>query len=330
VTSKGDFRVDLIYPHGGLVKIRRNSMNKAKYLFVVAGLGLSLCAITKAREIQFTTLPEVVRTTVIHKYNVVSPEKVVRVVELPDNIYELTVVTDTGNQVVYVQTDGTIVERPGEAVETREGTRSQEGSESGEVTITLDQVRSAGERYEFVQDQGPDAIYIDHQTNKRVIIRGAAGQGPRGGVRTREDEKTRIRENETNRTDVRTKEENREGVRTEDKDRQPGAVKEKTEEGSRTEGNKDMRDEQRTQHDKGRVEQKDQENRETPGNGQEQKNRDTSGSPRSDEKNADQRNIKEKQSDKEQRETTRTPGEQQSQEKSKGESKGKAKPSPSS
>src|SRR5580700_10043289 len=182
-------------------------MNKAKYLFVVAGLGLSLCAITKAREIQFTTLPEVVRTTVIHKYNVVSPEKVIRVVELPDNIYELTVVTDTGNQVVYVKTDGTIVERPEGVVETREGTRSEEGSES-EVTITVDQVRSAGERYEFVQDQGPDAIYIDHQTNKRVIVRGAAGQGPRGGVRTREENKTDIRENERNRTE----EENRSGV----------------------------------------------------------------------------------------------------------------------
>jgi hypothetical protein len=305
-------------------------MIKAKYFFVVAGLGLSLCAITKAREIQFTTLPEVVRTTVIHKYNVVSPEKVIRVVELPDSIYELTVVTETGNQIVYVKTDGSIVERPGEVVETREGTRSQEGSESGEVTITVDQIRSAGERYEFVQDQGPDAIYIDHQTNKRVIVRSGAGQGPRGGVRTREDEKTRIQENETNRTDIRTNEENRKGVRTEDKDRQPGAVKEKTEEGSTTEGNKNMRDEKRTQHDKGRVEQKDQENRETLGNGQEQKNRDTSGNPRSDEKNADQRNLKENQGEKQQRETNRTPGEQQSQEKSKGESKGKAKPSPSS
>src|ERR1700722_13407693 len=128
-------------------------MNKAKYLFVVAGLGLSLCAITKAREIQFTTLPEVVRTTVIQKYKIVSPEKVVRVVEEPDNIYELTIVTGTGNQIVYGNADGTVVERPGGVVESREGT---EGSESGEVTITLDQVRSAGERYEFVQDQGPD------------------------------------------------------------------------------------------------------------------------------------------------------------------------------
>jgi hypothetical protein len=300
-------------------------MNKAKYFFVVAGLGLSLCAITKAREIQFTTLPEVVRTTVIHKYNVVSPEKVIRVVELPDSIYELTVVTDTGNQVVYVKADGTIVERPTGVVEEREG------SESGEVNITLEQVRSAGDRYEFVQDEGPDAIYIDRTTNKRVIIRGAAGQGPRGGVRTREENKTDIRTNE--KTDIRTNEENRNGVRSEDKDRQSGAMREKTEEGGANDVNKNMREEQRTQHDKGGIEQKDQGNRETLGNGQEQKNRDTSGNPR-EEKNADQRNMKENQGEKQQRETNRTSGEQQSQEKSKGESKGeskgKTKPSPSS
>jgi hypothetical protein len=288
-------------------------MNKAKYLFVVAGLGLSLCAITKAREIQFTTLPEVVRTTVIHKYNVVSPEKVVRVVELPDSIYEVTVVTETGNQVVYVKTDGAIVERPTGAVEEREG------SESGEVNITLDQVRSGGDRYEFVQDEGPDAIYIDRTTNKRVIIRGAAGQGPRGGVRTREENKTDIRTNE--KTDIRTNEENRGGVRTEDKDRQSGAMREKTEEGGANDVNKNMREEPRTQPDRGRMEQKDQ------------GNRDTSGNPR-EERNAGQRNMKESQGEGQKRETSRTPGEQQSQEKSKGESKGeskgKAKPSPSS
>lgn len=256
-----------------------------------------LCAVTKAREIQFTTLPEVVRTTVIHKYSIASPDKVVRVVELPDNIYEITVVTDNGNQIVFVKLDGTIVERPTGVVEERQRSESREGSESGEINITLDQVRSAGDRYEFVQDEGPDAIYIDRTTNKRVIIRGAAGQGPRGGVRTREENKTDIRTNE--KTDV----------------------------------NKNMREEQRTQHDRGRMEQKDQGNRETLGNGQEQKNRDTSGNPREG-KNADQRNMKENQGERQQRETSRTPGQQQSQEKSKGESKGeskgKAKPSPSS
>ncbi len=305
-------------------------MNRTKYIIAACALGLCLCAATEAKEvkkeIQFTTLPQVVRTTVFHHYNIVSPEKVVRVVEEPDNIYEITVLTDSGDQIVYVNADGTIVERPSTVIE-------QGGQGSSEVTITMDEIRSGGERYEFVQDQGPDAIYIDHQTNKRVIVKGGASEVSRGGGRTTEENKTNIRTNETDKTNVRTDQENKGSVRTEDKDQQSGAMREKTDEGNAKEANKNMREEQKTQHNVSRGEQKDQGNQERVGNGQEQKTRDTSGNPRTDEKNADQRNMKENQGDKEQHQTSRTPGEQQqSQEKSQSQdkSKSKAKPSPGS
>ena len=220
-------------------------MNSIKYIIPVAVLGLFLCATTKAKEkeVQFTTVPEVVRTTVFHKYHITSPEKVVRVVEEPDNIYELTILTDNGQQIVYVNADGTIVERPSGVVETTGG------SESGEVTVTLDEVQSAGERYEFVQDQGPDAIFIDHQTNKRVIVKGGAGHGPRGGVRTKEGSQTDVQSNERSteksQTDVRTNEENKGGVRTEERDQQSGNMREKTDQGNADKGQRSMRDEQR-------------------------------------------------------------------------------------
>jgi hypothetical protein len=298
-------------------------MNRTKYIIAACALGLCLCAATQAKEIkkeiQFTTLPQVVRTTVFHRYNIVSPEKVVRVVEEPDNIYEITVLTDSGDQVVYVTADGNIVQRPSTVVE--EG-----GQGSAEVTVTMDEIRGAGERYEFLQDQGPDAIYIDHQTNKRVIVKGGAGQGSRGGARSTEENKTNIRTNETERTKVETDQENKGSVRTEDKDQQSGAMREKTDEGNADEGNKNMRQDQRTQHDVSRGEQKDQGNQERVGNGQEQKTRDTSVNPRTDEKSTDQRNMKENQGEKQQHQTSRTPGEQQSQDKSKS----KAKPSPGS
>jgi hypothetical protein len=87
-------------------------MNRIGYLIAVAVLSLFLGATTKAREIQFTTLPEVVSTTVFHHYNITTPAKVVRVVEEPNTIYEITVMTDSGNQVVYVDAEGNIVERP--------------------------------------------------------------------------------------------------------------------------------------------------------------------------------------------------------------------------
>jgi hypothetical protein len=218
-------------------------MNGTKYIIAAAGLGLFLCATTEAKEIQFTTLPEVVRTTVFHKYNITSPQKVVRVVEVPDNIYEVTVLTDSGDQVVYVNAEGTIVERPSGVVETTGG------SESAEVTVTMDEIQSGGERYEFVQDQGPDAIYIDHQTNKRVIVKSGAGKGPRGGVRTKEGSQSGVqtdeRTTEKNQTDVRTNEQNKGGVRTEERDQQSGSRGEKADQGNDDQGQKNMREEKR-------------------------------------------------------------------------------------
>ena len=291
-------------------------MNKVKCFFVVAGLSLFLCAASQAKEekvIQFTTLPEVVRTTVFHHYNIVSPEKVVRVVEYPDNIYQVTVLTDSGEQIIYLNAGGTIVERPSTVV----GEREEGTAGSAEVTVTMDQIQSGGERYVFVQDQGPDAIYIDHQTNKRVIVKGAAGKGNRGGVRMKEE----------NRGSVRTEEQDRSNVRsTEKTNEQSGNVREKNDNGNANQGEKNLRQEHRTDRDQRAQDQRDQGNRGTIGNGQEQGNKDASGNPRTEEKNAGQRNMtNEQQGQKPERETNRTPGEQQQ---SKERSTGKEKASP--
>ena len=138
---------------------------KSKHAIAVTGLSIFLGAMAWGSEIRFVTLPEVVRTTVIHETGIPGPDKVVRVVQVPDNIYEITVLTDTGQRVLYVTEDGTIVQRPGVAVD--EGSTS----ESEEVTITMDEIQRGGDRYRFVEDQGPDKVYIDTQTNKRVIVK---------------------------------------------------------------------------------------------------------------------------------------------------------------
>jgi len=302
-------------------------MKRTKYVIAAAALGLFLCATTKAKEIQFTTLPEVVRTTVFHHYHFTAPEKVVRVVEEPDNIYEITVLTNEGQQIIFVNAEGAIVERPSGVVETTGG------SESGEVTVTLDEVQSAGERYEFVQDQGPDAIFIDHQTNKRVIVRGGAGK-TRGGVRMKEGSQTGVqtdeRTTEKNKTDVRTNEQNKGGVRTEERDQQSGNMREKTDQGNADQDQKNMREEQRSgdQGEKNMREDEKTQNRSTQGEQRDQGKRE-SASPGNgqQEKNASQRSTNgEQPGQKQQRETSRTPGEKQNQEKSQG--KAKASPTP--
>jgi hypothetical protein len=286
-------------------------MKRTKYVIAAAALGLFVCATTKAKEIQFTTLPEVVRTTVFHHYHFTAPEKVVRVVVEPGNIYEVTVLTNEGQQIIYVNAEGTIVERPSGVVETTDD------SESGYVTVTLDEVQSAGERYAFVQDQGPDAIFIDHQTNKRVIVKGAAGKA-RGGVRMKEGSQTDVQTDEgtieKNKADVRTDEQNKGGVRTEERDQQSGNMREEHRSGDQ--GEKNMREDEKAQSRSTQGEQRDQINRES-----------ASPTNREQEKNASQRSPNgEQQGQKQQRETSRTPGEQPNQEKSKG--KAKASPTP--
>jgi len=305
-------------------------MNSIKIIIPVALLGLFLCAATKAKEkeLQFITVPEVVRTTVFHHYHFTTPEKVVRVVVEPDDIYEVTVLTNEGQQIIYVNAEGTLVERPSGVVETTGD------SESQEVTVTLDEVQNAGERYEFVQDQGPDAIFIDHQTNKRVIVKGAAGKGSRGGVRTKEGSQTGVRTEERttekNQTDVRIDEQNKGGVRTEERDQQSGNMREKTDQGNADQGQKNMREEHRNadQGEKNMREDEKTQNRGTQGEKRDQGNRE-SVAPGNEqkEKNASQRSTSgEQQGQKQQRETTRSPGEQQNQERSQG--KAKASPTP--
>lgn len=297
-------------------------MNRTKYIIAACALGLFLCATTpakekdKQKEIQFTTLPQVVRTTVFHHYNIVSPDKVVRVVEEPDNIYEVTVLTDSGDQIIYVNADGTIVQRPSTVVEGGQGT--------AEVTVTMDEIQSGGERYEFVQDQGPDAIYIDHQTNKRLIVKGGAGQSGRGGVRAKEGNQTNVQTNERttekNQTDIRTNEQNRGGARTEERNDQSGNMREKPEQGNADQGQKNMRQEEKTQ-DNGTQNQQRMQQGNTGTSGKGNNNRVQEGNGSQGSTNGEQR-----QGQKQQQETNRTPGQQQTHERAQG--KGKASPTP--
>ena len=265
-------------------------MSRIICIIAVALVGLFLGATTKAKEVQFSTLPEAVRTTVFHHYNLPGPEKIVRVVEEPKIIYEITIVTDSGNQVVYVDEEGNIVQRPPGAEETQGDSEStyvtatmdqiegggdryvfveEQGpdaiyidhqtnkrvvlkggagkeprgggrteSESSYVTVTSDQIEGGGDRYVFVEDQGPDAIYIDHQTNKKVVLKGGAGKGPRGDVRTMERGRTDVQTQEKSQSEGRTNEQNKSGVQTDQRDQQPGATPRETAEGQTNDQNK--------------------------------------------------------------------------------------------
>ena len=147
----------------------------------VAGASVCLVALAKADEIQFTTLPQVVQSSVIKQTRITSPTRVVHVVQ-DNGIYGVTVMTDTGQQVIYVNPTGAIVEAPTVVHETAPTVVQQTGptvthettttttTEVPDEVVTTQEVQAAVSRYELIEKKGHKAIYLDHQTGRKVKV----------------------------------------------------------------------------------------------------------------------------------------------------------------
>jgi hypothetical protein len=134
-------------------------------LIAVAAASVCFVVLAKADEIQFTTLPQPVQTSVIKQTRITSPTKVVRVVQ-DSGIYGVTVMTDTGQQVIYVNPTGEIVEAPTVRGETTTTTTT----EVPDQVVTTQEIQAASNRYELIEKKGNKEIYIDHQTGRKVKV----------------------------------------------------------------------------------------------------------------------------------------------------------------
>ena len=139
-------------------------MKNLTRFIAIAGASVFLVALAKADEIQFTTLPQVVQSSVIKQTRITSPTRVVRVVQ-DNGIYGVTVMTDTGQQVIYVNPAGTIVESPTVSQETTTTTTTVP-----DQVVTTQEIQTAPSRYELIEKKGDKEIYIDHQTGRRVKV----------------------------------------------------------------------------------------------------------------------------------------------------------------
>jgi hypothetical protein len=140
-------------------------MKNVSRFIAIAGASVFLVALANADEIQFTTLPQAVQTTVIKQTRITSPSKVVRVVRDTGGVYGVTVMTDTGQQVVYVEPTGEIVQAP---TITRETTTTT--TVPDEVVVTTQEIQQMPSRYELIEKKGDKEIYIDHQTGRKVKV----------------------------------------------------------------------------------------------------------------------------------------------------------------
>ena len=139
-------------------------MKNLTRFIAIAGASVCLVALAKADEIQFTTLPQAVQTSVIKQTRITSPTRVVRVIQ-DNGIYGVTVMTDTGQQVVYVEPSGVIVQAPSVTRETTTTTTTVP-----DEVVTTQEIQQAASRYELIEKKGDKEIYLDHQTGRKVKV----------------------------------------------------------------------------------------------------------------------------------------------------------------
>jgi hypothetical protein len=127
-------------------------------------LTLSLGTLARADEIEFTTLPQPIQTTVIRETHIPSATAVTRVVRQDGGIYAVTVRQSEGTRVVYVNQSGQIVQAPSSTVTTT----TTEPAE--QQVITYEQVQQDLPRYQLIEKKGDKEIYLDRQTGQKIKV----------------------------------------------------------------------------------------------------------------------------------------------------------------
>jgi hypothetical protein len=125
---------------------------------------LSLGLVAQADEIQFIALPQPIQTTVIRETHITGPSSVTRVIRQDNGIYAVTVHGDAGDQIVYVNDAGSIVQQPGTTVVEKQAPATQE------TVVTYDQIQQNLPRYELLEKKGKKEVYLDRQTGKKVKV----------------------------------------------------------------------------------------------------------------------------------------------------------------
>ena len=139
---------------------------KASLLVSVAALSaLGLSGQIRADEVQFVTLPEAVRTTVIRETQIPDYSRVTRVVREPSGVYAVTVRRETGNQVVYVDQAGRVVHPQTVAGTASQVVQTVTQPETPSVETFVHSLDSS--RYRLIEKKEDKEVYLDTLTGKK-------------------------------------------------------------------------------------------------------------------------------------------------------------------
>jgi hypothetical protein len=155
-----------------------------KIIILPFGAALCLRSAALADEIEFTTLPQSIQTTVIRETHIANPSFVTRVVRDEAGTYAVTVRGDAGEQVVYVNNEGAIVQQgaaqtmttrtvqsPTQPIHSTQTTTTLAQPAGDGTVVTWDQVQQNLPRYKLLEKKGRKEVYLDNQTGQKVTVK---------------------------------------------------------------------------------------------------------------------------------------------------------------
>src|ERR1700686_3073841 len=148
---------------------------KAKILAIAGVVGSGVLPQANADEIQFVTLPEVVRTTVVRESNIPDYSRVTRVIRDNQGIYEVTVRRATDNEVLFVDPAGPLMRQQtvpvAAPVQTTRPivteTATEEPSTPGVNTFVLSLDNA---RYQLIEKKGDKEVSRDTETGTKWVV----------------------------------------------------------------------------------------------------------------------------------------------------------------
>jgi hypothetical protein len=149
---------------------------KTKILICATILGLGALVQAKADDVQFVTLPQVVRTTVVRETNIPDYSRVTRTVRDENGIYEVTVRRDTDNEVLYVDPAGRLVREQAVTavvpVQTAQPVVTQTVTETPTAPTVETFVRSLdNDKYQLIEKKGNKEVYRDRTTGEKWVVK---------------------------------------------------------------------------------------------------------------------------------------------------------------
>jgi hypothetical protein len=147
-------------------------MRKIANLGIAIGAGLCFGATAQADDLRFISLPPTVQTTVIREKRIPYASSVTRIVRHSSGIYVVTVRGATGEQVIYVNEAGRIVQAPVSTPAVQKSTWTVlPAFESSQTVVTYDQVQQNVSRYQLLERKGTKEMYRDSRTGQKVTVR---------------------------------------------------------------------------------------------------------------------------------------------------------------